>query len=196
MTPTREGLLTTIRALLEMTERRGCTKAEAAAARSKAVNLMRKYDISVEDLWPPPAVGGPPQTAAAASSVSPAWQETDPAISKGYDDWSTHGVYSDDVFVRESFSCRSVRGRKPLSPVARVIAGCAVAGLVVFIIGDISQLFTPDTGGAAAPIATQAPPAALVSSPAFARREATLATSAPSPQATVSGVDQKLSKGW
>ena len=47
---TRESLLSTIRALLEMTEACGCTKAEAAAARAKAFDLMERYRLTIKDL--------------------------------------------------------------------------------------------------------------------------------------------------
>jgi hypothetical protein len=45
-----ERSLATIRHLLEMTESRGCTQAEAAVARAKAFSLMDTHGISLKDL--------------------------------------------------------------------------------------------------------------------------------------------------
>lgn len=193
MTRTKEGLLSTIRALLDMTESRGCTKAEAAAARDKALNLMRKYEVSVEDLAEACSSAALPQTAVAAPPVSPAWEETDQGRRAAYD---YYGFYSDDAFVREVFSDRFARGRKPLSRVAGVIIGFGIAGLAVFIIGEIGQMFTPDPGGVAAPTAFQVQSAVYVSSPLSAQPQPPSASSAPSPQAIIQGVYQKLYKGW
>jgi hypothetical protein len=50
MRPAREGLLSTIRALMEMTESRGCTGAEAAIASAKARQLMDKHDVTLKEL--------------------------------------------------------------------------------------------------------------------------------------------------
>jgi hypothetical protein len=47
---TRESLLSTVRALLEMTEAHGCTKAEAAVASAKAFELMYKHGVSLKEL--------------------------------------------------------------------------------------------------------------------------------------------------
>jgi len=151
VTPTKEGLLSTIRALLEMTESRGCTKAEAAVARGKALKLMRKFGVSVEDLTQPSPFAAPPQ----AAPVKTARQETDPGRRAAKDYWSTHGVYSEE-FVKEVFSRRSTRGWQPLPRAARIIAGFGIAGLAVLIIGDIGQMFTPDVRAAAPPTASQA----------------------------------------
>jgi hypothetical protein len=193
--PTKEGLHSTIRALLEMTESRGCTKAEAALARGKALNLMRKYGVSVEDLTQPSPFAAAPQAAAAAPPVSPAWQKTDPGRRAAYDYWSTHGFYSDDAFVREVFSRRSARGRKPLPRVARIIAGFGIAGLAVLIMGDIGQMFTPEVRATAPPTAKQTRSADYVSSLSSAQPQAPAASYTPSPQAIIRGVYQQCLGG-
>jgi hypothetical protein len=156
VTPAKEGLLSTIRALLEMTESRGCTKAEAVAARGKALNLMRKYGVTVEDLEQASPSGALPQATTFPPPVSPIWQETDSGKRAAYDYWSTHGFYSNDAFASEFLSRRSGRGRRPLPRLARVIAGFGIAGLAVLIIGDIGQIFTSDVRAIAPSTAPQA----------------------------------------
>jgi hypothetical protein len=64
MNQSRERSLSTIRCLLEMTESRGCTKAEAAVARAKALALMDAHGISLKELVSePPASSRPTPTA-------------------------------------------------------------------------------------------------------------------------------------
>lgn len=50
MNDDREKLLTKLQALLEMTERNGCTEAEAALAADHAARLMQKHGLSLADL--------------------------------------------------------------------------------------------------------------------------------------------------
>lgn len=179
-----------------MTEARGCTKSEAAAARCKALNLMRKYGVRVEDLAQRSPSTAPAQAATSASAGSPAWQETDPGRRAAYDYWHTYGVYSDDAFVTEVFSCRSARGRKRLPHVARTIAGFGITGLAVLIIGDIGQMFTGGESVAASPTVSQAQSPTYVSSPSSAPPQPPSAGSASSSQVIIPGVYQDLFKGY
>ena len=74
MIPAREGLLSTIRALMEMTEARGCTKAEAAIASAKARQLMEKHGISLKALM---------ATASITAAHAPAEPRKDPSNGHG-----------------------------------------------------------------------------------------------------------------
>src|SRR6476660_1258625 len=71
MAPTRESLLNTVRALLEMTEARGCTAPEAALARSKAIELIEKYGITLRDLSGPPSVARVPISPRPSHNLDP-----------------------------------------------------------------------------------------------------------------------------
>jgi hypothetical protein len=190
--PTKEGLLSTIRALLEMTEARGCTKAEAAVARNKALNLMRKYGVSVEDLATRSSPVAPPKV---APSTTP---ETDFGRRAAHEYWSVNDVYSSDGFVREDFSRKSPQGwRARADAVARKIAGYAIAGFAVWIIAmGVGQEGTGYQSNTAAPTASQPQSADAVSSFPSVQLHIPSATSAPSPHDMIQGVYQKLYKGW
>ena len=196
MTPTKESLLTKIRTLLEMTESRGCTEAEAALARAKALNLMCKYGISLEDLAQLSDSILTPQAVPSAPTVTAERRGTAPDNCPPYEYWSAQGGYPNDAFVREVFSRGATRGRKPLHRVAKVIAGFGIAGLAVLITGDVGQTFTPAVGGDASHIASQGQPAAYVSSRSSAQLQPPAVSSSSSPQTTIQGVYQKLYNGW
>jgi hypothetical protein len=70
MNQSRERSLCTIRRLLEMTESRGCTKAEAAVARAKAFALMDAHGISLKELVSQPSTP-PPSPASSRPTPTP-----------------------------------------------------------------------------------------------------------------------------
>jgi hypothetical protein len=144
MTPTRESLLSTIRALLEMTEARGCTEAEAALAEAKALDLMVKYGVSLNDLVSNPC--HPSQTSATPQApVTPElWQEPDPDKRRAYEHWSTYGVYSNDADVKGAFSRKAARWN-PIHLVARFVAGCGLFALACWAFGTfrVARLENP-----------------------------------------------------
>jgi hypothetical protein len=136
MTSTKESAHSTIRALLQMTEARGCTRAEAAAARAKAFELMEKYGIGLEDLHPgsqTPTAGGP-------------YQEPDPDERRAYENWSTHGVHS-DAFVREVFAQKhgSEAGSRGIGRVARFVAGYVAVGCLIWAFAAFYSAVAPDS---------------------------------------------------
>ena len=125
MSRSREGWLSTIRAISEMTEANGCTKAEAATARVKAFELMHKKGISMRDLMDPVSA-----RYSASFRVTP--ESCDPA--RAYDYWEKHGIRS-DPFMSQVFS--NERGKNPLRGIARIVAACGIAGLAVWAIASV-----------------------------------------------------------
>src|SRR5208282_450406 len=132
MPRSREGWLSTIRAISEMTEARGCTKAEAATARVKAFELMYKKGITTRDLMAPvfPLV---PE-----ASVTP--EPYDPNR-VAYDYWKKHGNRS-DPFGSQVFS--NERSINPFQGIARIFAVCGIAGLAVWI---FAAVLSPESRG-------------------------------------------------
>jgi hypothetical protein len=122
MVQTKERLLSTIRALLEMTEARGCTKAEAAAASTKALELMCKYGISLNDLTAPV----PPQTFSPSATTAQARKTR----------WGTpQRTPEEDEKVRkmwETFSRKRGGGWSPLRRFVRTIVGYAAVGFAIW----------------------------------------------------------------
>jgi hypothetical protein len=122
MPRSREGWLSTIRAISEMTEAHGCTKAEAVTARVKAFELMYKKGISMRDLMAP------------VSIVVPQAEPRDPGRRTAYEYCGKHGIRS-DPFTRQVFS--NERGMNPLQRIARIVAVCGIAGLAVWAIAAV-----------------------------------------------------------
>jgi hypothetical protein len=120
MTPAREGLLSTIRALMEMTEARGCTKAEAAIASAKARQLMEKHGISLKVL-------------AASAGIAGAHAPTEPPREPSQRTRSRE--YRGDAFVNEDFA-RKRRGwrRESFRNAGRALAGYAAVGFGIWAI--------------------------------------------------------------
>jgi hypothetical protein len=110
MPRSREGWLSTIRAISEMTEAHGCTKAEAVTARVKAFELMYKKGISMRDLMAPVSIVVP------QASVTP--EPCDPGRRTAYEYWEKHGIRS-DPFMSQVFS--NERGMNPLQRIARIV---------------------------------------------------------------------------
>ena len=129
MIQTRESLLSTIRALLEMTEARGCTKAEAGTARAKAFELIDKHGVSLNDLlsipspisWAPPAPANP--------ETRP---EPDPDQRRASKHRSTPGVYSNEAFVQGVVSHKR-GGGDPSSRLASMAVGFGFIALVCWL---------------------------------------------------------------
>ena len=132
MPRSREGWLSTIRAISEMTEAHGCTKAEAVTARVKAFELMYKKGISMRDLMAPVSIVVP------QASVTPG--PYDPSR-VAYDYWKKHGIRS-DPFVSQVFS--NERGINPFQRIARIFAVCGIAGLAVWA---IAAVLDPESSG-------------------------------------------------
>jgi hypothetical protein len=130
MTPTREGLLNTIRALLEMTVARGCTKPEAALARSKALELMEKYGITLRDL------SGPPPVERGLISPEPS-HRLDPENGRPFKGGRRTGIYSHDAFIKEIFA-RKTGANKRSAPIVRAARFVAAYGAVGFIIWTVA----------------------------------------------------------
>jgi hypothetical protein len=120
MTPAREGLLSTIRALMEMTEARGCTKAEAAIASAKARQLMEKHGISLKALALSAGITG------AHASAEPRREPFQRTRSR---------EYRGDAFVNEDFA-RKRRGwrRESFRNAGRALAGYAAVGFGIWAI--------------------------------------------------------------
>jgi hypothetical protein len=120
MTPVREGLLSTIRALMEMTEARGCTRAEAAIARAKARQLMDKHGVSLKELAPFAGITG---------SRAPAKPRQEPSQRPGAYE------YCSEAFVNGVFAAK---GRKwtwePFRRAGGVLAGYAAVGFGIWTI--------------------------------------------------------------
>jgi len=127
MPRSREGWLSTIRAISEMTEAHGCTKAEAVTARVKAFELMYKKGISMRDLMAPVSIVVP------QAAVTP--EPYDPSR-VAYEYREKHGIRS-DPFMRQVFS--NERGMNPLQRVAWIVALCGVAGLAVWTIAAVLE---------------------------------------------------------
>ena len=119
MPRSREGWLSTIRAISEMTEAHGCTKAEAVTARVKAFELMYKKGISMRDLMAPVSIGVPPA------------EPFDPGRRTAYEYWEKHSLRS-DPFMSQVFS--NERGINPHQGIAGIVAVCGIAGLAVWTI--------------------------------------------------------------
>ena len=124
MPRSREGWLSTIRAISEMTEAHGCTKAEAATARVKAFELMYKKGIGMRDLMAPVSA-----RCSEGFRVTP--ESCDPAIRTAYKYWDKHGIRS-DPFMSQVFS--NERGINPHQGIAGIVAVCGIAGLAVWTI--------------------------------------------------------------
>ena len=133
MPRSREGWLSTIRAISEMTEAHGCTKAEAITARVKAFELMYKKGISMRDLMAPVSIFVP------QASVTP--EPCDPGRRTAYEYWEKHGIRS-DPFMSQVFS--NERGMNPLQRIARIVAVCGIAGLAVW---TIAAVLDPESRG-------------------------------------------------
>jgi hypothetical protein len=110
MTSTKESALSTVRALLQMTEARGCTRAEAAAARAKAFELIEKYGIGLEDLHP--------------RSQTPAAGAQQPV-------WSTTQACANDAFANAVSNQKPERDSQGARRVTRFVAGCAAVGFLI-----------------------------------------------------------------
>jgi hypothetical protein len=133
MPRSREGWLSTIRAISEMTEAHGCTKAEAVTARVKAFELMYKKGISMRDLMAPVSIVVP------QASVTP--EPCVPGRRTAYEYREKHGIRS-DPFMRQVFS--NERGINPLQGIARIVAVCGIAGLAVW---TIAAVLAPESRG-------------------------------------------------
>jgi hypothetical protein len=127
MSRSREGWLSTIRAISEMTEAHGCTKAEAATARVKAFELMCKKGIAMRDLMAPAL-----PRCSEAFRVTP--ESCDPARRTAYEYWEKHGKRS-DPFMRQVFSNET--GKNYRQAIARIVAFCGIAGLAVWAIASV-----------------------------------------------------------
>ena len=125
MPRSKEGWLSTIRAISEMTEARGCTKAEAATARVKAFELMYKKGITMRDLMGSVSVLVP------QAPVTP--EPCDPSR-VAHDYCKKHGIRS-DPFARQAFSKQ--RSINPFRRIARIFAVCGIAGLAVWAIAAV-----------------------------------------------------------
>lgn len=120
MTPARDGLLSTIRALLQMTEARGCTKAEAAIASAKAKQLMDKHGVRLKALTP--FAGTPGARGPAEHRPEPFQRRSD----------YKHGS---DVNVEEVFAGKGRSWtREPFRRIGRVLAGYVAVGFGIWAI--------------------------------------------------------------
>src|ERR1700727_2470187 len=114
MRPAREGLLSTIRALMEMTESRGCTGAEAAIASAKARQLMDKHDVTLKELLSSAGTveAHPPTEPRQKSSRRPRTYE-----------------YGGDTFKNEVFAGKRKSWTwEPVKRACRFLAGYAAVG--------------------------------------------------------------------
>jgi hypothetical protein len=134
MPRSREDWLSTIRAISEMTEVKGCTKAEAATARVKAFELMYKKGIGMRDLMAPVSL-----RCSESYRVTP--ESCDPARRTAYEYSEKHGIRS-DPFMRQVFSNET--GKNPLQGIARIVAVCGIAGLAVWAIASV---LSPESRG-------------------------------------------------
>jgi Protein of unknown function (DUF2786) len=120
MRPAREGLLSTIRALMQMTESRGCTGAEAAIASAKARQLMNKHDVTLKELLSSAGTMG-----AHAHTESP---------QKPYRRPRTY-EYRSDAFANEVFAAKRKSWTwEPLKRACHVLAGYAAVGFGIWAI--------------------------------------------------------------
>jgi hypothetical protein len=134
MAPTRESLLNTVRALLEMTEARGCTAPEAALARSKAVELIGKYGITLRDL------SGPLSAARVPIRPRPS-HSLDPKKGRPFNFGTRNGIYSHDAFVKKACARKAGANKRsaPNLRGVRLVTGyCAFC----FAIGAVA-IFQP-----------------------------------------------------
>jgi hypothetical protein len=134
MPRSREGWLSTIRAISEMTEANGCTKAEAATARVKAFELMYKKRIGMRDLMAPVSA-----RCSEGFRVTP--KSCGPARRTAYERREKRGIRSDpfmsQVFLNET-------GKNSLQGLARIVAFCGIAGLAVWAIASV---LSPESRG-------------------------------------------------
>jgi hypothetical protein len=120
MRPAREGLLSTIRALMEMTEARGCTRAEAAIASAKARQLMDKHGVSSKEL-------------ALSAGITGAHAPAEPRREPSRRPWTYE--YCSDAFVTEVSAGKGRRWRwGPFRRAVRVVAGYAAVGFGIWAI--------------------------------------------------------------
>jgi hypothetical protein len=133
MPRSREGWLSTIRAISEMTEAHGCTKAEAITARVKAFELMYKKGISMRDLMAPVSIVVP--------QASVTREFCDPARRTAYEYREKHGIRS-HPFTKQVFS--NERRINPLHSIARNVAICGIACLAVW---TIAAVLAPESRG-------------------------------------------------
>jgi hypothetical protein len=120
MTPAREALLSTIRALMEMTEARGCTRAEAAIASAKARQLMDKHGISLKEFL----------VSARITAVSPSGEPRQEPSRR-------HPAYEycSNAFVNEASGARRRTWTwEPFRRAGRIFAGYAAVGFVIWAI--------------------------------------------------------------
>jgi hypothetical protein len=120
MRPAREGLLSTIRALMEMTESRGCTGAEAAIASAKARQLMDKHDVTLKELL---------SSAGTMEAHSPTEPRQKPSRRpRTYE-------FRGDAFANEGFTGkRKSWNWEPLKRACRVLAGYGAVGFGIWAI--------------------------------------------------------------
>ncbi len=171
-----------------MTEARGCTEAEATAARAKAMSLMERHGVSFEELAQP-----------SETTTAPECPVSDSDKRAGYRDWFVHSAHSSDEFLREVLARDSRRRwRARVDSIARKIAGSAlvcIAGLVVLDAvrhanTDFDPKFRP-------PRVSTAELVSDISALSPARPEPSSSPSAAStPQGNFQGVYQRLYKGW
>jgi hypothetical protein len=135
MPRSREGWLSTIRAISEMTEVNGCTKAEAATAQVKAFELMHKKGIGMRDLIAPVS-----PRCSESFCVTP--ESCDPVRRTAYEYWEKHGIRS-DPFTRQVFSNETGK-KNPLKGIARIVAVCGIAGVAVWA---ITWVLSPESPG-------------------------------------------------
>lgn len=126
MPRSREGLLSAIRAMSEMTEARGCTQAEAKTARVKAFELMYKHRINMRDLMTPryPTVPQVPLT-------------PEPSRRAAYDHWEEYRIYPNDAFAKRTFSRKPSDGGA-VTGGAVFVVGCGITALAVWVIATFS----------------------------------------------------------
>jgi Protein of unknown function (DUF2786) len=121
MTPARERLLSTIRALMEMTEARGCTRAEAAIASAKARQLMDKHGVGLKDLAPSAGITG---------ARAPAKPRQEPSQRpRAYE--SGNNAFANEVFAGKG---RRSWTWEPFRCAGRVLAGYAAVGFGIWAI--------------------------------------------------------------
>jgi len=105
-----------------MTEERGCTKAEAAAARAKAFELIEKYRIGWRDLHPIPEAPG-------AGELS---QDFDPDKGRANEYWSTDRRDFHDAHGKEIFVPKAVAGAEAVRRLTRFVVSYAAVGCAIW----------------------------------------------------------------
>jgi hypothetical protein len=119
MPRSREGWLSTIRAISEMTEANGCTKAEAATARVKAFELMYRKGISVRDLCGP----DPPRSSESFRATPESCKPARP-------------------FIRQVFP--NEKGKGTFQDIVSIFAICGIAALTVW---TMASVLNPESRG-------------------------------------------------